>query len=38
MKTKNKKRDNLIKAICLYTNDPISKVLPWVKKYLKDNK
>lgn len=37
-KTDNTKRDDLVKAICLYTNDGIAKVLPWVKDYLKDNK
>jgi hypothetical protein len=43
MKTKKDKikddkttRDDLVRAICLYTNDSIGKVLPWVKDYLKN--
>lgn len=36
-KSDNTKRDSLIKAICLYTDDSIAKVLPWVKKYVKNS-
>ena len=34
-KVDNTKRDDLIKAICSYTDHSIAKVLPWVKDYLK---